>query len=323
MADQRSIKSYFGAPVKQLKRKAKPTESTMVNEKKKQRDNPTARIRKFQESWKETFPWVVHDANQDVMYCSTCRRYPAFANLQSSLYIGCGSGGKYRIDSLVHHNTSKEHYRCSLQFEKDSNPQYVEPIKAVVQRNVVQLSEKCRSALQCLFNTAFFVAHEEPAFRKFAGLGELQKKNGVQFGEQYKNDKGCKTFISYIAQVEKGKIQSAVSDSRFMSILSDRSTDSGIAEQEAVYIRYVNKKGRSVCHFVDIVALESANADGILHAIDQSLLGIGITKTTLEQKLVGCNFDGASVMLGSKTGVATQLNERVNQNIVRAVNKGR
>ena len=127
--------------------------------------------------------------------------------------------------------------------------------------------------------SAFFVAHEEPAFRKFAGLGELQKKNGVQFGEQYKNDKGCKTFISYIAQVEKGKIQSAVSDSRFMSILSDRSTDSGIAEQEAVYIRYVNKKGRSVCHFVDIVALESANADGILHAIDQSLLGIGITKT--------------------------------------------
>ena len=76
-----------------------------------------------------------------------------------------------------------------------------------------------------------------------------------------------------------------------------------------MYIRYVNKKGRSVCHFVDIVALESANADGILHAIDQSLLGIGITKTTLEQKLVGCNFDGASVMLGSKTGVATQLNE--------------
>ena len=75
-------------------------------------------------------------------------------------------------------------------------------------------------------------------------------------------------------------------------------------------------KGQSVCHFVNIVALESANAEGILHAIDQSLLGIGVTKTTLQQKLVGCNFDGASVTLGSKTGVATQLNNRVNQNIV-------
>lgn len=73
---------------------------------------------------------------------------------------------------------------------------------------------------------------------------------------------------------------------------------------------------RKAGHFVDIVAIGSANADGILHAIDQSLVRIGITETTLQQKLVGCNFDGASMMLGSKTGVATQLNNRVNQNIV-------
>ena len=39
------------------------------------------------------------------------------------------------------------------------------------------------------------------------------------------------------AQVEKGKIQSAVSDSRFMCIVSDRSTDSSIVEQETVYVR--------------------------------------------------------------------------------------
>ena len=218
-------------------------ENTEVNEKKKQFESPTVRVRNFQESWKDTFPWVVRNAKQDLMHCSRCRRYPCFANRQSSLYIGCGSGRKHRIDSLYHHNASKEHYCCSLQFEKDSNPHYVEPIQAAVQRNVVQLSEKRRSALQCLFNTAFFVAHGELAFKKFAGLCELQKKNGVQFGYQYKNDKGCKTFISHIAQVEKGKIQSAVSDSRFIFILSDGSTDSGIVEQETVYVRYVNKKG--------------------------------------------------------------------------------
>ena len=94
-----------------------------------------------------------------------------------------------------------------------------EPIEAAVQRNVVQISEKFFSALQCLLNTSFFVAHEEMALRRFASLCELQKKNGVLFGDQYKNDKGCKTFISHIAQVEKGKIQSTVSDSRFISII--------------------------------------------------------------------------------------------------------
>ena len=110
VADQRSIKGYFGAPVKQLKRKAKPlTESTVVSGK-KETDNPTVWV------WKLTFLWVVHDANQDVMYFSICRRHSAFANLQSSLYIGCGSGGKYRIDSPGHHNMSKEQYCCSLQF---------------------------------------------------------------------------------------------------------------------------------------------------------------------------------------------------------------
>ena len=50
------------------------------------------------------------------MYFSICRRHPAFANLQSSLYVGYGSGGKYRIDSPVHHNVSKEQCCCSLQF---------------------------------------------------------------------------------------------------------------------------------------------------------------------------------------------------------------
>ena len=64
----------------------------------KKSDNPTVQLRKFQESWKDTFPWVVHGANQDVMYCSICRRYPAFANLHCSFYIGCGSGGEYHID---------------------------------------------------------------------------------------------------------------------------------------------------------------------------------------------------------------------------------
>ena len=108
-------------------------ESTDLNEKKKnQSDTPTVQVRKFQESWKDTFSWVVHDANQDVMYCSA-----AFAKLQSSLYIGCGLGRKYPIDSFVHHNVSKEHCHCLLQFERDSNPQYVEPIKAAVLRNVV------------------------------------------------------------------------------------------------------------------------------------------------------------------------------------------
>lgn len=77
----------------------------------------------------DTFPWVVlvHNVNQDVMDCSISyvEGIPPLQIYKVFLYIGCGSGGKYCINSLVHHHASKEHYCCSLQFEKDSDPAYL------------------------------------------------------------------------------------------------------------------------------------------------------------------------------------------------------
>ena len=65
MVAQRSIRGYFGALVKQQKRKGNPSaENTGVIEK-KHCDSPMVRVRKlFQESWTEIFPcWVVNGAN--------------------------------------------------------------------------------------------------------------------------------------------------------------------------------------------------------------------------------------------------------------------
>ena len=106
MADQGNLKGYFGAPVKQLKRKAiHSAESTAVNEKKTKSDNPTVRVRKFQEFWKDTF---LFEPRCDVLFHIICRRHSVIANVQSSLNVGCESGGKYYRDSLVHHNAANQ-----------------------------------------------------------------------------------------------------------------------------------------------------------------------------------------------------------------------
>ena len=47
------------------------------------------------------------------------------------------------------------------------------------------------------------------------------------------------SFINHKAWLGKVKVQSAVSDSRFMCLLSDGSADSGLVEQETVYVRYM------------------------------------------------------------------------------------
>ena len=103
MGDQGNLQGYFGAPVKQLKRKAvHSAESTAMNDTKTKSRNPTVRVRKFQEFWKDTLLWVIHDANQDVMYCFISyveSILPSVENLQSSLNIGCEPGGKFCINS--------------------------------------------------------------------------------------------------------------------------------------------------------------------------------------------------------------------------------
>ena len=54
----------------------------------------------------------------------------------------------------------------------------------------------------------------------------------------------------------------------------------------------------------------------MLAAIDKGLERVGVSVEDQKKKMVGCNFDGASVMLGSKSGVAQKLKERVGNYLV-------
>lgn len=54
----------------------------------------------------------------------------------------------------------------------------------------------------------------------------------------------------------------------------------------------------------------------MLVAIDKGLGRVGVSVEDQKKKMVGCNFDGASIMLGSKSGVAEKLKERVGDYLV-------
>ncbi len=70
-----------------------------------------------------------------------------------------------------------------------------------------------------------------------SGLCDLQQKNGLDLGSQYRNGKKCKDFISSIAEADRRRVQEEVKSARFFCILGDASTDTSITEQENVYIR--------------------------------------------------------------------------------------
>ena len=148
---------------------------------------------------------------------------------------------------------------------------------------------------------------------RFEKLCSLQEKNGVEIGKNYRNNHACKDFTSSIAETLKSESANQIEKARFISILSDGSTDKGVIEQEIVYVRYVNSQGHVSTKLADIVDLEYGNAKGVKDGIFQGLDTVGLSQDTVADKLVGINTDGAAVNMGKKTGAVKQIIDEIKQ----------
>ena len=72
----------------------------------------------------------------------------------------------------------------------------------------------------------------------------------------------------------------------------------------------MNKDGDPTMVLCDIVPLQVAHAKGVKAGIDIALISkLEVNEETLTNKLVGCDFNGAAIMMGRKSGVATMYKE--------------
>ena len=171
----------------------------------------------------------------------------------------------------------------------------VAPLEACVFNSKNMLCSEKKKQLKVLFNTSYWIAKEGIAFNKFASLCKLQAKNTLSVGENYTNIMGCRMFIKAISETMFKSVAKDMKNARFLSYLSDGSTDAGIREQEIVYSRYI-KDGVPVTKYLGIKQLEHAHADGTLSAIEAALCNHLKTTEVVYEKGVNCNFDGASIV---------------------------
>ena len=160
-----------------------------------------------------------------------------------------------------------------------------------------------------LFNTAYGLAKKNRPFTDFPTVCSIQKKNGLVglLGGIYITDKAAKTM--------RQKTAVDLHKARFVSVMSDGSTDTTIVEQEVVYVRYVDH-GNQVTKLASIQALEHGNAEGVHQSVMKGLATMELLTADKIQPadssfptLVCANFDGASVMMGSQSGVATRIQQ--------------
>jgi hypothetical protein len=63
--------------------------------------------------------------------------------------------------------------------------------------------ESQRKRLESLFNTAYGVVKAGKPFSDYELICEIQVKNGLYLGENYRNINGCKTFAASIMGIIK------------------------------------------------------------------------------------------------------------------------
>ena len=105
-----------------------------------------------------------------------------------------------------------------------------------------------------------------------------------------------------MSAVEIQKVTEEINDVKFITIVSDGSTDVSICENEVIYLRY-SCRGIAKTQFISMQAVEKADANGIFTAISKALSDINVSHA----KVVAFTADGASVNTGQYNGVIAKM----------------
>ena len=262
--------------------------------------------------WEREFPWLRYDAATDKMWCDVCREYQESLKNRTHASNGFIRGSDLWKKTYVRDHQSSACHKACMESKATKEKPHTRPF-AVYQR---KMNDEQQERYNCLFNTAFHVAKRNTSFREFEFLCKLQVKNGANMGTNYQNGKACAMFIRSIAAVQRQEASEIISKSRFIAVMADGSTDRTMAEQEAIFIRYVCQ-GEPTNRFVALVELTSGSAIGVVEAIDNALDLVGINMEEQRNKVVNLNLDGASVNMDIYNGVAAKLQQRLGPHLTK------
>ena len=188
------------------------------------------RKRTFQDQWFGEFAWLSYTSGNDTMACNVCRKFTRLSDPKSALVLGTN---KFRKDPLYKHEKSTCHIACvNHQCYLDSKGKLGSATSTAIGRGILALHEKHRKRLMILFNTAYGLAKKNIPFTDFPTVCSIQEKNGLVglLGEIYITDKAAKHFTSSIAKTMRQKTAVDLHKARFVSVMSDGSTDTTIVE---------------------------------------------------------------------------------------------
>ena len=121
----------------------------------------------------------------------------------------------------------------------------------------------------------------------------------------YEHSESVRGFQEAIAAVVDEDLDKHLSATSFYSLLIDESTDIATDHNLVMYMHYI-VDGDVHCRFLCLVELSGGTAPEIVDTV----LKVFTARNISVEKVCGIATDGASAMVGCRTGVTTQLKKK-------------
>ena len=170
-------------------------------------------------------------------------------------------------------------------------------------------NERDQSARAVMMRTVYYIAKASKPNSDFGNLIELQAPNGCPDLDNvgpYHHHPVVTEMEQCIADVISKDIKQSIHASPFVSLLIDETVNVTIHKKLIVFIRYADENGCAKTVFKGNYTATAGDAETIYNKFVEICDDLGLDP----RRIIGFGLDGASVMLGKKTGVGVRLKVR-------------
>ena len=279
------------------------------------------RSRRCQHNWFEDFNWLHYDVDKDAVLCAYCIKH--FDKLteertQELAFISDGfRNWKKSPKSLSEHAKSKPH--LAAHHHEIVVPQ-CRDVGEMLDSNLEKSRKEERQYLKIVMENTQFLSRQGLAFRGSDDLNDnftqllLLRANDNEWMRQRVLEKvpGKAKYTHHVFQDDLLKLMSNqvlrkklydVNNSKMFSIMCDEYTDTSNKEQLSLCTRWIDDELNANEDFLEFYQLTNIKSDTIVKAITDRLTRLSLPISDLK----GQTFDGASNMMGKKSGVAAQI----------------
>jgi len=238
------------------------------------------------------------------MFCLLCRKHNEGSKFNKSKVFNLDGSVRFQKPTLIEHSNSQQH-RDAISAE------HLQRVSTFL-REIIEKETAAHDVLFKPFHSLYWLAKEEIPNRKFTSLLSLLEHLGLEEMKYLNHRSPCvvREMLLVVGQVIFNSILQKLHNANFWGLLCDDVTDISVKEQFVCFAQFFDSEC-GVLHtdflFVENVLKDSDSANA---ATLFTLLTNKMTELNMEiNKVSSLVSDGASVMLGSRTGLAARLKE--------------